>query len=50
MWSTGSKRGKEFKVTPVPENVAIDIGADLLGEIFIFTVGASKIPSLLLAL
>lgn len=42
MWASGSKKSKGFKVSPLEEPVAIDIGADLLGEVFIFSVGAGN--------
>lgn len=40
MWSAGTGRSKGFTVAPLTEAAAIDIGADLLGEIVVFTVGA----------
>jgi len=42
MWSADSSRSKDFKVTPLKEDAAIDIGADLLGEIVIFTVSVGE--------
>ena len=42
MWSAGTGRSKQLKISPLSEAAAIDIGADMLGEIFIFTVGAGR--------
>lgn len=42
MWSTGLTRSKDLKVTPLSEAAAIDIGAEMLSEAFVFFVGASK--------
>ena len=40
MWAAGSRRSKEFKIKPLSEEQAIKQGADLLGELVIFSVGA----------
>ncbi|XP_067941571.1 optic atrophy 3 protein homolog [Watersipora subatra] len=43
MWSAGAGRSKSLKIAPLSEAAAIDIGAEMLGELFIFTVGAGVI-------
>lgn len=40
MMKDGSVWSKEFKVSPLEEAKAIEIGADMLGEVVIFSVGA----------
>lgn len=42
MWSVGTKRSKDFTVQPLSEEAAIKQGADLIGELVIFSVGAGK--------
>ena len=42
MWVTGAKTSRKFRVTPLSEEMAIDMGADLLGEAFIFSVAAGE--------
>lgn len=43
IWSSGFKASKSFKVKPLTEAKAIETGADLLGEGFIFSVAAGKV-------
>lgn len=42
MWVSGARRRKNFHVVPLSEEMAIDIGSDLIGETFIFAVAAGK--------
>ena len=37
--------GKTKEVKPLTEEMAVDLGADMLGEIFIFTVGVSLLSA-----
>lgn len=42
MWASGVK-SKKYKVKPLSEDMAIDVGADLIGETFLLSVAIGKL-------